>query len=155
MLKPDEIVKTVNFMNSVGALRVATGEVSREEYLAPKKVNQRQSIKKEELIRGLENLFSNVDGLRIDNLRTRDQIPGATYDVTFDNPGIFDPNCWVGCNYSSDARELIIMSKGFPLPKQIADYINSKFKNSEFTTVLGRFYTWKGILPEEILALGK
>jgi|GEM_PF-2202495 len=108
-----------------------------------------------QIISGLEKMFEKIDGLQIKNMRNRFQIPGATYDLIFDNPhpwACLNGNDWVGVDYAEEREELLIMLNGrFLLPSKIVNYINTEFKDSESSQVNGRIYIWKGISPEEIL----
>ena len=87
------------------------------------------------------------------DVRTRYEIPGACWDITFTNPLTSDNgNNWIGAKYMDEEESMILMANGEirELPDDLLRRITFSFPNSQYRTMPG-IYEWKGIAPEELV----
>jgi len=107
------------------------------------------------IIKNLEELFSNTLGIR--DVRTREEIPGATYDISFTHPlAGLNRNNWVECSYFEDEERLFIGVNGesIKLPNAITDILSQKLSGSKYNNTLN-IYEWRNVQSEKILNLNK
>ncbi len=108
---------------------------------------------KEKIVDGLYRLFEDES-----NIKKRDEIHDAMYDLTFTNPKTPDNHKnWIGCKYNPESQTLTMFANTMfvnggvrKFPSDLLKYVSEAFPDSN-CNVNGSTYECKGIKPEDII----